>query len=124
MFGLMTLWFGPFVDLPPDHGYFHLCPECYQEFVHPHVERVQGRLAELHPLTHILHRHTEAEAEQGDVEVTGSGDGAKGDPAPIVEGAPRPAVAAGGGAAPSPRERPSRPTHPQRPLSRNPDPAG
>lgn len=50
MFGLMTHWFGPFVDVPPDHGYFHLCPACYAKHVHPHLDAVQGKLAELHPV--------------------------------------------------------------------------
>lgn len=50
MYGLMTHWFGPFVDLPPDQGYFHLCPGCYRSEVQPHLEALQGRLAELHPL--------------------------------------------------------------------------
>lgn len=62
MFGLMTHWFGPFVELRPDHGYFYLCPACYHEHVHPHLEAVQGRLAELHPLAA---RHLE-HAENGD----------------------------------------------------------
>jgi hypothetical protein len=45
----MTLWFGPFVELEPAHGYFHLCPRCYRECVEPHMEDVQGKLAHLHP---------------------------------------------------------------------------
>lgn len=45
----MTLWFGPFIDLEPAHGYFHLCPSCYRELVEPELEAVQGRLAHLHP---------------------------------------------------------------------------
>jgi phage terminase large subunit GpA-like protein len=49
MYGLMTLWFGPFADVEPAQGYFHLCPACYRATVQPHVEKVQGRLAELHP---------------------------------------------------------------------------
>lgn len=49
MFGLMTHWFGPFVDVPPDHGYFYLCSACYDERVREHLEAVQGKLAELHP---------------------------------------------------------------------------
>jgi hypothetical protein len=57
MIGLMTLWFGPFVDLQPDYGYFHLCPTCYRIHVRPHMDRVQGRLAELHPLAHHLGLH-------------------------------------------------------------------
>jgi hypothetical protein len=49
MIGLMTLWFGPYVEVAPDHGYFYLCPPCYRDRVKPHLEKVQGRLAELHP---------------------------------------------------------------------------
>lgn len=54
MFGLMTLWFGPFVDMRPDHGYFHLCPACYRACIQPHLEQVRNRLAELHPLARQL----------------------------------------------------------------------
>ncbi len=50
MIGLMTLWFGPFIDLRPDHGYFHLCPACYRAHVLPHLDHVQGKLKELHPI--------------------------------------------------------------------------
>lgn len=51
MIGLMTLWFGPFVDLRPGHGYFYLCPACYRAHILPHLEHVQGKLKELHPLS-------------------------------------------------------------------------
>jgi hypothetical protein len=54
MIGLMTLWFGSFVDRRTDHGYFHLCPTCYEKWVKPHFDLVQGRLAELHPEGHRL----------------------------------------------------------------------
>lgn len=54
MIGLMTLWFGPFVDLPLDPGYFHLCPDCYRDHIQRHLEQVRGRLAELHPLARQL----------------------------------------------------------------------
>jgi hypothetical protein len=68
MIGLMTLWFGPFVDLRPDYGYFHLCPSCYREYVKPHMDQVQGRLAELHPLAHHLGLHTDGpDADTPDV---------------------------------------------------------
>lgn len=50
MFGLMTHWFGPLIDLPAGSGYFHLCPRCYEAHIQPHLEAMQGRLAELHPL--------------------------------------------------------------------------
>jgi hypothetical protein len=92
MIGLMTLWFGPFVDMPHDYGYFYLCPSCYQVFVQPHMDQLQGRLAELHPLAQQLglnnHDHAareaedEDEAEAEDVDMADSGD----------------AVVAGGGA--------------------------
>lgn len=63
MVGLMTLWFGPFVDLRPDTGYFHLCPACYREHVKPHLDQVQGRLAELHPLARQLGLHVDPSTE-------------------------------------------------------------
>lgn len=63
MIGLMTLWFGPFVDLRPDTGYFHLCPACYREHVKPHLDQVQGRLAELHPLARQLGLHIDPSTE-------------------------------------------------------------
>lgn len=59
MIGLMTLWFGPFVDMRPDYGYFYLCPACYRERIKPHVDQVQGRLAELHPLARHLGLHAD-----------------------------------------------------------------
>jgi hypothetical protein len=80
MIGLMTLWFGSFVDLPPDHGYFYLCPTCYDRWVKPHFDLIQGRLAELHPTGHHLDRH-------------GLGDT---EPEPEPEPEPPPPVAAGG----------------------------
>lgn len=49
MVGLMTLWFGPFIEIEPAHGYFHLCPSCYDECVAPELEDVQQTLARLHP---------------------------------------------------------------------------
>jgi len=66
MIGLMTLWFGPFVELPPAHGYFHLCPDCYREFVHPHLEKVRGKLAELHPLARQLGLHVDHTIDDAD----------------------------------------------------------
>lgn len=44
----MTLWFGPFVDIRPDHGYFYLCPSCYRERIQPHLDEVHGRVADLY----------------------------------------------------------------------------
>lgn len=73
MFGLMTHWFGPFVELRPDHGYFYLCPPCYEELVRPHLEAVQGRLAELHPAASRL---LEEESRNGDDAGAGAGESA------------------------------------------------
>ncbi len=56
MHGLMTLWFGPLVELEPDHGYFYLCPECHDELIVPELERIQNRILELHP---AAQRHME-----------------------------------------------------------------
>lgn len=49
MIGLMTLWFGPLIDLESAHGYFHLCPSCYEHFVAPHLDGLQTTLARLNP---------------------------------------------------------------------------
>lgn len=49
MIGLMTLWFGPFVDLEPAHGYFHLCPTCFDETIAPELDELQASLARLNP---------------------------------------------------------------------------
>lgn len=65
MVGLMTLWFGPFVDMEPSHGYFYLCPDCYGRFVEPEIEEVQGKLAHLHPtVAAYLEREREEEARE------------------------------------------------------------
>lgn len=45
----MTLWFGPFIDVEPAHGYFHVCPSCYEECVAPHIEEIEHTLARLNP---------------------------------------------------------------------------
>ena len=50
----MTIWFGPFIDLGADPGYFHVCPACYKEWIQPHMDQVQGRLMDLHPLAQHL----------------------------------------------------------------------
>lgn len=49
MIGLMTLWFGPLIELEPAQGYFHLCPPCFDEHVHPHLDELQTTLARLNP---------------------------------------------------------------------------
>ena len=74
MVGLMTLWFGPFVELEPAHGYFYLCPRCFGECVEPHMEDVQGKLAHLHPaVAAYLEREREQEQEREDGDDAGSG---------------------------------------------------
>lgn len=74
MFGLMTHWFGPFVELRPDHGYFYLCPACYTEHVQPHLEAVQGRLAELHPAAGRSLAEESSEGEPGGAESASAAD--------------------------------------------------
>lgn len=49
MIGLMTLWFGPLLDLEAEPGYFHLCPACYRRVVEPHYPEIRDRLARMHP---------------------------------------------------------------------------
>jgi hypothetical protein len=44
MHALMTLWFGRFVELPVEAGYFYLCPRCYTRFIAPHVPPVIEQL--------------------------------------------------------------------------------
>lgn len=61
MFGLMTLWFGPLVDLHADLGYFYLCPACHKECIAPELERIQNRILELHP---AAARHFEEEEDR------------------------------------------------------------
>jgi hypothetical protein len=107
MIGLMTLWFGPFVDMRPDHGYFYLCPDCYRERIKPHLDQVQNRLAELHPLAHHLGLHPRpedeaAEMEEGSAERDDGVDGFGRSPRTGGEGVGRRGsiVAAGGGGNP------------------------
>lgn len=49
MIGLMTLWFGPLIEIEPAHGYFHLCPACFDETVAPELDGLQADLARLNP---------------------------------------------------------------------------
>lgn len=35
MFALMTFWYGALADLPPEGGYFYLCPACYNTCIPP-----------------------------------------------------------------------------------------
>ncbi len=43
MIGLMTVFFGEFVDLPPEPGYFYLCPACFVRDVEPYLDEDQIR---------------------------------------------------------------------------------
>ena len=49
MHALMSLWFGPLVELESDLGYFYLCPDCHDQVIAPELERIQNRILELHP---------------------------------------------------------------------------
>jgi hypothetical protein len=35
MVALMSLWFAARAGIPPDHGYFYLCPACYRRLIDP-----------------------------------------------------------------------------------------
>ncbi|MEX0891692.1 MAG: hypothetical protein WEB88_05925, partial [Gemmatimonadota bacterium] len=60
MIGLMNLWFGRFLELPLEGGYFYLCPACYKELVVPHLADVRQQVLEVHP---HLRRHLERERQ-------------------------------------------------------------
>lgn len=45
----MTLWFGPFIDLEPAHGYFYLCPACFHDRIEDHLDELQTSLARMNP---------------------------------------------------------------------------
>jgi hypothetical protein len=49
MTGLMVLWFGRLAGLPPDYGYFYLCPRCFAACIEPHLDEVLGVVAAYHP---------------------------------------------------------------------------
>lgn len=74
----MTLWFGPYVELEPGHGYFHLCQPCYRETVAPHIEDVADTLARLHPAA-AAYLEREREADTGRVVIGSYGSA---EPAP------------------------------------------
>jgi len=38
MIGLMTVFFGVYVELSPEPGYFYLCPKCFRKDVEPHLD--------------------------------------------------------------------------------------
>lgn len=75
----MTLWFGSFVELEPDHGYFYLCPSCYRTYVAEHLEEVQDRLARLHPSTRALAGHAPVVAAEEEVAEEEGDEGDEGD---------------------------------------------
>lgn len=67
MIGLMTLWFGPFVDIEPAHGYFHLCPACFDETISPQLDELQTTLARLNPAAAAyLERDAQPDGPTGD----------------------------------------------------------
>jgi hypothetical protein len=79
MHGLMSLWFGPLVDLEADLGYFHLCPQCHDELIVPELERIQNRILELHPAAQRHHDEMElANGRQPSGADTGAGEAADG----------------------------------------------
>ncbi len=43
MIGLMTVFFGQFVDIAAEPGYFYLCPKCFVEKVEPHLDEEEIR---------------------------------------------------------------------------------
>jgi hypothetical protein len=55
MHALMTLWYGGLADMPPRHGYFYLCPACYEACIVPHLDEIQH--GERHPPGHPAHPH-------------------------------------------------------------------
>jgi hypothetical protein len=38
MIGLMTIFFGPFLEIGPEAGYFYLCPSCFESLVEPYLD--------------------------------------------------------------------------------------
>lgn len=64
MHGLMSLWFGPLVDLEADLGYFYLCPACHDELIVPELERIQNRILELHPAAQRHHDELESSEDR------------------------------------------------------------
>jgi hypothetical protein len=48
MIGAMTRWFGPCIGLPPEQGYFYLCPACDAAVVGPELEAIRERLLAHH----------------------------------------------------------------------------
>jgi hypothetical protein len=43
MYGLMTHWYGRYIGLADDHGYFYLCPRCYAAKVRKVEEAARQR---------------------------------------------------------------------------------
>lgn len=50
MIGLMTVFFGPLLELPQQPGYFYVCPRCYDELILPHLEEIRALLRKHHPV--------------------------------------------------------------------------
>lgn len=74
----MTLWFGPFIEIEPAHGYFHLCPSCYRECVAPHMEEIEHTLARLNPAA-AAYLERERAADAGRQPAGGQGEVGKAD---------------------------------------------
>ena len=98
MHGLMSLWFGPLVELEADLGYFYLCPACHDEVIVPELERIQNRILELHPaaqrhLDEIQHQPgdddlpPESEEDADPVAAAGEGSAEEGEVAGKKDGA-------------------------------------
>lgn len=49
MIGLMTVFFGPLLELPEQPGYFYVCPRCYDQLIVPHLDDVRALLRKHHP---------------------------------------------------------------------------
>lgn len=49
MIALMNHWFGRYAGIPPEGGYFYLCPKCHARLVDPWLEEIRHKLASEHP---------------------------------------------------------------------------
>lgn len=54
MIALMTHWFGKYAEVPPEGGYFYLCPSCHERLIDPFLEEIRHRLASEHPAVRRL----------------------------------------------------------------------
>jgi hypothetical protein len=77
MVGLMTRWFGPFVEMRPDYGYFYLCPVCYEERIKPHLDEAHGHLPELYHLARQMGLDVDLPDDDGGEESVGGELGAR-----------------------------------------------